>query len=45
VIDGYTSDPGDAVADADMVFIAVPLGAIARASSRKSKAGCQGRRL
>ncbi|NEX18102.1 MAG: prephenate dehydrogenase/arogenate dehydrogenase family protein, partial [Halochromatium sp.] len=28
VIDDYASDPGDAVAGADMVFIAVPLGAI-----------------
>ncbi|MBK5937801.1 prephenate dehydrogenase [Halochromatium roseum] len=29
VIDDYVFEPGDAVADADMVFIAVPLGAIA----------------
>lgn len=29
VIDDYSADPGDAVANADMVFIAVPLGAIA----------------
>jgi prephenate dehydrogenase len=34
VIDEYVCDPGDAVADADMVFVAVPLGAIAGVFSR-----------
>lgn len=29
VIDGYTQDAGDAVENADLVFVAVPLGAIA----------------
>lgn len=29
VIDDYSADPGEAVANADMVFIAVPLGAVA----------------
>ena len=34
VIDDYRADPGDAVANADMVFIAVPLGAIAGVFTR-----------